>query len=136
MNNRIRNDLARLPAKGPTAAPEGWEGSYFLFPDFVAFDGHFPDYPILPAFAQVVMAQVLLEKALAGPLRLVGIPSAKFTAQARPQDELSFHCREIPGSAGPARTYDCRVVSRGPEGERQAASFRLLLEPQEDNRED
>ena len=130
---RIHEQLERLLHKGPERVAGNWEGRFVLEPDFVAFDGHFPGSPILPAFVQVMMAQMLLKKALARPLHILEIGAAKFTAEARPMDELVVRCKERGETGEAPQAFDCRIVTCKGSQEQQVASFRLLLEPGKEN---
>ena len=49
--------------------------SFCFPPEFIAFQGHFPGNPLLPAFAQVQMAHVMLGTATARPDRQCPLPS-------------------------------------------------------------
>jgi predicted hotdog family 3-hydroxylacyl-ACP dehydratase len=65
----------------------------FCFPsDFIAFQGHFPDFPLLPAFAQVQIALVMLEAAWQAPLQLARIENAKFREPLRPGQTVTTRC--------------------------------------------
>jgi len=56
--------------------------------DFPAFEGHFPDYPILPAVVMLEIGLLLTERAAGHPLDLLGIPHAKFSRTSYPDDML------------------------------------------------
>lgn len=66
---------------------------HFCFPpEFIAFQGHFPGRPLLPAFAQVQMAQVMLETAWQAALQLERIDKAKFREPLRPGQTVKVRC--------------------------------------------
>lgn len=75
-----------------------WETDYsivqsFCFPpDFIAFQGHFPGLPLLPAFAQVQLAQAMLEAAWQAPLQLARVDKAKFRDPLRPGQIVTVRC--------------------------------------------
>lgn len=52
------------------------------------FEGHFPQEPILPGVAQVVLVTWVLQKALPGPCQVQAIRRAKFTSPVRPGMDL------------------------------------------------
>ena len=89
--------------------------------DFVGFSGHFPEYPILPAVLQVLLAQLLAEQAFDLPLTVVSLIRAKFVQQLRPNDQIDvcINCQDKDGS------LHCRSELQV-EGQR-AASFTLVL---------
>ncbi len=69
----------------------------FSFPDsFIGFAGHFPDYPILPAILQTLLAQVLAEQLIGEPLQFLALNRAKYSRQLRPEEQIdvSLNCRE------------------------------------------
>lgn len=64
-------------------------------PDLPLFQGHFPDYPVLPgvilmeALAQAASISVLMERGSEGAIGfLTGIDGAKFRRQVRPGDTV------------------------------------------------
>jgi len=103
---------------------------HFCFPpEFIAFQGHFPGAPLLPAFAQIQMAHVMLETAWQAPLQLARIDKAKFREPLRPGQTVSVRCHldETPGTRQatvtltvadrPAATYQMAVrTTESPSG--------------------
>jgi len=75
-----------------------WEGDHgiaqsFCFPPaFIAFRGHFPGNPLLPAFVQIRMAQAMLESAEQAPLQLERIDNAKFREPLPPGQSVHVRC--------------------------------------------
>ena len=68
---------------------------YYCFsPDFIGFFGHFPGYPILPAFVQVLTALSLAEEKKGCSLKLATVENAKFLIPLRPYQEIAVQCRE------------------------------------------
>jgi len=90
--------------------------------DFIGFSGHFPGYPILPAFVQVLTALSLAEEKKGGTLKLATVENAKFLIPLRPCQKIKFQCQErlIGGKPG------CEV--RITLVEELAASFQLTFE--------
>ena len=87
----------------------------FLFPsDFVGFSGHFPGHPLLPAFAQVMVALHVVEKWKGSSPVMSSLERAKFRLEIHPDEEIFVEVREMkPG------TFDARVAT----AEGLAASF-------------
>lgn len=140
----LKKEFTRVMAAPPEKRESGWTACYDLKGDFAAFAGHFPEYPLLPAFAQVDMAGHMLEKALGKKLALTGIGNAKFTGQVRPDSRLRLECAPVDSPRGGAG-WDCRVSSApldaladsgaAPDANdsavwRQAAKFRVYFAEQ------
>ena len=81
--------------------------SFCFNPDFVGFQGHFPDYPLLPAFVQVLAAIVVAEESTGGPLRLVSLDKAKFQKEIKPGDTIMVECEKT--GEGHVGTYRVRL---------------------------
>ncbi|MBI9080493.1 MAG: hypothetical protein JEY79_12230 [Pseudodesulfovibrio sp.] len=56
--------------------------------DFIGFDGHFPDNPILPAVVQLMAGTVATGEAVGEQLFANGVSRAKFLKQIRPGNLL------------------------------------------------
>ncbi|MBF0292266.1 MAG: hypothetical protein HQK86_08930 [Nitrospinae bacterium] len=87
---------------------------------YIAFDGHFPGKPILPAFAQLALIRDLAAIAINRDCRVTMVKKARFMIPLIPE-----------------RPYRVNLAFRGNEndveaaiwdGDEKAASFRLLLE--------
>lgn len=126
INNEFSRLLRRGPEKARVAEQDGWRAVYYLEPDFAGFEGHFPDYPLMPALMQVLMAGHMLEKALGRKIVAESLPTAKFTGQALPGDELfvtAFPARSREG----LEAWDVSIAKVAGEGEKTVASFKILL---------
>ncbi|MBC2737870.1 MAG: hypothetical protein HF981_26155 [Desulfobacteraceae bacterium] len=66
--------------------------SFCFPPEFIAFRGHFPGNPLLPAFVQIRMAQIMLASATQAPLQLERIDNAKFREPLPPGQSVRVHC--------------------------------------------
>ena len=75
---------------------------YCFSQDFIGFAGHFPGYPILPAFVQILTALTLAEEQRGHPLELAGVENAKFHIELHPEQEIKVECKEklIKGKPG------------------------------------
>ena len=97
------------------------EQSFCFEQNFIGFSGHFPDYPILPAVLQILLAQLLAEEVIGTPLVVHSLIRAKFTQQLRPGDQIDvqLHCKEKDGGVHCATELQV--------GGQRAASFTLVL---------
>lgn len=98
--NRMRaaiTEAALAPAQISTMAGEQ---SFCFDQNFIGFAGHFPEYPILPAVLQVLLAQLLAEQVIGMPLAVISLTRAKFVQQLRPGDQIdvSLSCQEKDGA--------------------------------------
>ncbi|MDR1243117.1 MAG: hypothetical protein LBM00_10125 [Deltaproteobacteria bacterium] len=124
--------LVRDSLRLAQSLPAVWQAVYALREDFAAFRGHFPDYPILPAFMQICMAQHILFLALKRELELTRVSVAKFTGRAGPGVNLQVSCSAVTGLSGDAQGWDCalRVCGREESGNVFSADiskFRLFF---------
>jgi 3-hydroxyacyl-[acyl-carrier-protein] dehydratase len=75
----------------------------YCFPShFIGFSGHFPEYPVLPAFVQVLSALMVIEEWKGRPLQLFAIERAKFHIEVKPDQEMTITCREYEAKGTPA----------------------------------
>ena len=81
--------------------PDKATGRYRFPPHFIGFSGHFPEYPVLPAFAQVLSALTVVEAWKGRPFQLCAIEKAKFHIEVKPDQELTVECRERRTSGTP-----------------------------------
>ena len=95
-------------------------GRYCFSDHFIGFSGHFPGYPILPAFVQVIMAITVIEEWKGRPFRLSSLEKAKFHIEIKPDWEIDVQCREYEVKGGPAVEVKLRVI------EGLAASFTVI----------
>ncbi len=96
--------------------------SFCFSNDFIGFAGHFPDYPILPAVLQVLLAQLVAEALVDEPLQVVALSRAKFVRQLRPAEKIdvALDCQEQSDTM-----LRCAVTLQ--VGAEKAASFTLTL---------
>lgn len=80
---------------GLTETAEGDLSARFVFPpDFIGFNGHFPDKPVLPGVCKVQAVMVMFEQWHKRKIKLREIKLAKFFAPVSCSEELVFKCRE------------------------------------------
>ena len=63
-------------------------------PDFIGFSGHFPGYPILPAFVQILTAITIIEEHKKCRLELATVEKAKFHLPLHPDLEIEVTCAQ------------------------------------------
>ncbi len=120
--NQMREAIHQA-AVAPLQASDGHGRQQYRFGEnFPGFSGHFPDYPVLPAVLQTLLAQMVAEQIAGSPLRFQSLQKAKFTRQIRPDEllEVVVDCRQEEG------LYRCKATLTV-AGDR-AAEFVLLLE--------
>ena len=120
--NRIRQAFGSLDA-GPLQVIDAdtISRNYVFSPDFIGFSGHFPSYPILPAFVQILSALKLAEEQIGEPVELTAVKNAKFLQEVHPEQEINIQCRErnIDGRMG------CDVTIR--TGDKIASKFVITM---------
>ena len=86
----------RQSALGPVreTEPGTFARSYCFASDFIGFSGHFPGYPILPAFVQVLMVVTMAEEIKGRPLQVSTLERAKFQKEVFPGQEIVIQYRE------------------------------------------
>ena len=93
--NELRKEIVEaaqgeIEIKGPDKAVRR-----YCFPShFAGFSGHFPGYPVLPAFVQVLSALMVIEEWKGRPFRPLSIDKAKF--------QVTIECREYEAKGAPA----------------------------------
>ncbi len=121
--------VSKIPGTGQTDTSLSARGTCFLPPDFPAFQGHFPGFPILPAVAMLEIGRVAFQATAGYPLTLTGVTRAKFTQLIRPEEEIEFSVetlgrgkenRNMPSDPAEVRARVHLLV-----GGRSAASFLL-----------
>ncbi len=61
---------------------------FFFPPEFIAFQGHFPNMPVLPAIVQILMAELTIAEAFGITMSLNAVTQAKFSAPIEPNNEI------------------------------------------------
>ncbi len=121
--NQIREAIHQAAVAPPQISVGHGRQQYRFGLSFPGFSGHFPDYPVLPAVLQSLLAQMLIEHILGRSLRFKSLQQAKFTRQVRPDELLDvvveYHQQH-------EEIYRCKAIL-SVAGER-AAQFVLLLE--------
>ena len=119
--NKMRVALKAAALDPPQISEMTAEQSFCFDQNFIGFAGHFPEYPILPAVLQVLLAQTLAEELMGSRLSVRSLIRAKFVQQLRPEDQIDvcLSCREKDGSLH--CSSELQVAGQ------RAASFTLVL---------
>lgn len=123
MMNRLKQEIvsSAVGKKKAETDVDGVKQCYRFGADFTGFAGHFPGYPILPAFVQVLTAQTLIEEHCGRRLELATVEKAKFHLPLQPEQdiEVAFRQRQVGGRL----VYEARLgVVEG-----LASAFRLAF---------
>jgi 3-hydroxyacyl-[acyl-carrier-protein] dehydratase len=93
--NRVKQEIVSSAVAEIEVSVTGTISRRYRFNrNFIGFSGHFPGYPILPAFVQILTALTLAEQQRGYPLELAGVENAKFHIQLRPGQEINVKCTE------------------------------------------
>ena len=86
----------------------------FIFPaDFIGFQGHFPDKPILPGICKILAVKAMLQRYYNRKLYIRQIVTAKFFAPVACGDELLIECRKKDENADGICIVNALVTCRG-----------------------
>jgi len=124
--NNLRSAI-KASALGPAQKTETgvFVQSYCFAPDFIGFSGHFPGYPILPAFIQVLSVLVMAEEVKGRSRKVMTLEKAKFQKEVFPGQKIMVQFREGI-SKGKTKLEATLTVA-----ENQVASFQLVLADEE-----
>ena len=93
--NRVKQEIMSSAVDEIQVTSPGTINRRYCFSqDFIGFAGHFPGYPILPAFVQILTALTLVEEQRGSSLELASVENAKFHIQLRPGQEIEVKCEE------------------------------------------
>ncbi|MDD2557756.1 MAG: hypothetical protein RBR06_06920 [Desulfuromonadaceae bacterium] len=93
--NTIRTEIEQAALGAAEISPSAIEESghaqrsFRFAPEFTGFSGHFPDFPVLPAMLQTLLAQMLATQALPPEARFSGVVKSKFIRQIGPEEDVS-----------------------------------------------
>ncbi len=113
----VSQKVTKIQAENGT---EGFSKCFTIQSDFIAFKGHFPDYPILPGIVQILMAEMTISEAMQADYAIQEVKQAKFLKPIEPDHDISvkvFCAKE--------NTWDCEIHT---DFEDVAARFRLHCE--------
>lgn len=122
MNNRLKEEVAKCVAAGSGVISGRTMSRRYCFPpSFIGFSGHFPGYPVLPAFIQVMAAMMTVEEFKGCPCEFSSLERAKFRMEIRPDQPVDVTCTEYGPQDDPA--FQVRVNT----AEGVAASFSMKI---------
>lgn len=95
---QIQEEVLSSLSEAPRVQANGSVSGRFCFKkEFIGFSGHFPEYPLLPAFIQIICAQLLIHQVYPDTLILMSVEKAKFLAEIHPDDDITIDCMPAPG---------------------------------------
>ena len=101
--NRLKAEIAQCAgAELKIIGPQKVSRQYCFPPSFIGFSGHFPGYPVLPAFAEVMTAVAVIEEWKGRPCELSSLQRGKFRIEVRPGQVINVECREYGPGDDPA----------------------------------
>jgi 3-hydroxyacyl-[acyl-carrier-protein] dehydratase len=120
--NTLKAQIATCAeSKMEVIGPQKVSRRYCFPPSFIGFSGHFPGYPVLPAFTQVMAAMAVVEELKGCPCELSSMERAKFRREVRPDQMITVQCREYGSEDQPA--FDVNITT----AEGMAASFIMKI---------
>jgi 3-hydroxyacyl-[acyl-carrier-protein] dehydratase len=125
--NNLRQAIISSAIGNPTKDQDSVVARRYCFkPDFIGFRGHFPGYPILPAFIQILTAITLVESHKNCLLDLASVEKAKFHLPLHPNLEIEVICTQR--QIGDKSICDARLTV----AEGLASSFRFTFSEMRD----
>ena len=118
--SQLRTELASHTLGPAQQCADGWHQIFCLPESFAGFEGHFPDNPVVPAVAQLLMGLLLAEVASGQPLTIVQVVKAKFVQPLRPLEQIEVRCVQEQADG-----LCCKVEISSASG--MASQFRLIL---------
>ena len=101
--NRLKAEIVKCAGTQiEIVGPRKVSRRYCFPPSFIGFSGHFPGYPVLPAFAEVMAAMAVVEEWKGRPCELSSLERAKFRIEVRPDQMINVQCREYGPEDEPA----------------------------------
>ena len=86
--------------------------------DFLAFKGHFPDYPILPGIVQIMMAEITISEVMGAEYTVQEVKQGKFLKPIEPDHDIYAKIALVKDNV-----WDCEIYT-----DILAARFRLICE--------
>jgi 3-hydroxyacyl-[acyl-carrier-protein] dehydratase len=100
--NQLRKEISEaMQGEIELIGPDKASRRYCFPSHFIGFSGHFPEYPVLPAFVQILLALMVIEEWKGQPLQLLTIERAKFHIEVKPDQEMIVECREYDAKGAP-----------------------------------
>ena len=120
--NKLKTEIVAA-AQGPVESAESNKAvkRFSFTPGFAGFSGHFPGYPVLPAFVQVLASLATIEEWKGKPVQILALEKAKFHIELRPDQEITIQCREYEAKGKTSMEVNVNVA------EGLAASFIMKI---------
>ena len=114
-------DAIKKSSLGPSEKDDssGIRNDFCFDNSFIGFSGHFPGYPILPAVAQLLVAQLVIEDQMEHKIQVTSIEKAKFLSEVKPNEKITVECIDNPKDGNPRSKV--RITS----GDRPVSSFNI-----------
>ncbi len=64
--------------------------------EFTGFQGHFPNFPVLPGVCMIQSLIAIIQKASRSGIQLEEVQVAKFFKTVEPGERINFRLREVP----------------------------------------
>jgi len=93
MRMDIREEIRQSMSELEETAAGTLRARFTFGPDFIGFQGHFPEMPILPGICKIQAVLVMLEAHHKRKVRLRKVVLAKFIKPVSYEQELVFECR-------------------------------------------
>ncbi len=113
MKTELKQHLTDIRTDGSSAAAR-----LSLPAEFVGFQGHFPDNPVLPGVCLVQAGVLMAQEALGKNLRLTRLKRAKFLSPVGVDDPITVSCE----------TNDMQAKVAMTRGDECVAQFSLVLQ--------
>jgi 3-hydroxyacyl-[acyl-carrier-protein] dehydratase len=125
----IRSEIEKTAlADIEISSPDTGSQKFHPKADFIGFDGHFPDQPILPAMLQVLFGVLVSEKIMGEKLVLKKLDRAKFITQIKPDETIAVTSKMLQSTPNLPKNGVKTKVTITVSG-KKAASMTLLLGP-------
>ena len=125
--NKIKQEIIASAVGGiDTPGADALKQPYRFSADFIGFCGHFPGYPILPAFIQILTAVNLIEHHERRELKIATVEKAKFHKPIKPDHKIEVECRRQ--QAGNRAVWVTRINISG----ELASAFRVSFVQEEE----
>ena len=122
MSQMNREILACM--SGLTVSGENGLCAHFIFPEeFVGFQGHFENHPILPGICKILAVVAMCSKHYDKVFRLKNVVSAKYVAPVTYAQRITVDCDLMPRENGAINVH--AVIKKE---EKKVAMLKLALE--------
>ena len=114
-------DITNNNMRVEQTSPDAFKAYFTPQPDFPPFEGHFPDFKIMPGVAQISLITAAMRKIFGEQVELNSIQRIKFTNPALPEVEIV-----ITAQLAFAEDNSCTVQARLSGNEKVISTVKLL----------